>query len=67
MTQPQIQSWLPKRKVAARYNASPRTIERWVKAGRFPKPTRLPNGRDYWTDAEIEAHERNLVGGEAAS
>jgi predicted DNA-binding transcriptional regulator AlpA len=67
MTQPKIQSWYPKKKVAARYNSSMRTIERWVKAGRFPKPTRMANGRDYWADTVIEAYERNLVGGDAGA
>jgi transposase len=47
MTQSKIQRWYGKKKVAARYDSSMRTIERWVKAGRFPKPTRLANGRDY--------------------
>jgi predicted site-specific integrase-resolvase len=66
MTQPHIQ-WLPKRLVAERYNASARTIERWVKQGRLPKPTRLPNGRDYWANTVLEEHERNLVGGGEAA
>jgi len=62
MTQSKIQSWYPKKKVAARYHASMRTIERWVAAGQFPKPTRMANGRDYWADTVIEAYERELVG-----
>jgi predicted site-specific integrase-resolvase len=57
-----IEKWLPKRSVAARYDTSTRTIERWVKSGKFPPPTRMPNGRDYWSDIVIEAHERSLVG-----
>ena len=67
MTQSKIQRWYGKKKVAARYDSSMRTIERWVKAGRFPKPTRMPNGHDYWADTVIEAYERNLVGGGEAA
>lgn len=67
MTQSKIQSWYPKKKVAARYHASMRTIERWVAAGRYPKPTRMPNGRDYWADTVIEKYERGLVGGGAGA
>jgi len=53
--------WYGKRKVAERYGCSMRTVERWVKLGRFPKPVRMPNGRDYWADETIEEHERSLV------
>jgi predicted DNA-binding transcriptional regulator AlpA len=63
-----IRRWLSKRAVAARYGVHPRSIERWSEAGTFPRGTQLPNKRWYWTDAEIEAHERRLVsGGEAAA
>jgi len=40
--------------------------ERWSESGKFPRGTQLPNKRWYWTDGEIEAHERGLVGGGAA-
>jgi predicted DNA-binding transcriptional regulator AlpA len=62
MTQSKIQRWYGKKKVAARYDASMRTIERWVEKGRFPKPVRMANGRDYWSDTAIEQHEKSLVG-----
>jgi hypothetical protein len=65
-TQSKIQRWHSKRWVADRYGVHPRSIERWAKSGKFPAGTQLPNKRWYWTDAEIEAHERNLVAGEAA-
>jgi hypothetical protein len=66
-TQSKIQRWFSKREVAARYGVHPRSIERWSAAGKFPAGTQLPNHRWYWTDAEIETHERNLVGGGAGA
>jgi uncharacterized protein YjcR len=62
---PQKKKWLWTRDVAERYNCSPRTVKRWKKAGKLPPPTKMPNGRDAWTNAQIEEHERSLVGGEA--
>jgi hypothetical protein len=53
--------------LAKRYNRSTRTIKRWKKSGRLPPSTRMPNGRDAWTDTVIETHERNLVGGGEAA
>lgn len=66
-TQAKIQKWYPTRQVAARYGTSTRTIERWVKAGKFPRPTQMPNGHNYWADFVIEAHERSLLGGGEAA
>ena len=61
-----IQRWYSKREIAERYGVSMRSIERWSESGKFPRGTFLPNKRWAWTNLEIEAHERNLVGGEAA-
>jgi predicted DNA-binding transcriptional regulator AlpA len=48
--------------LAARYDKSPRSIDRWIAAGRFPKPDiRLPNGQPAWADSTIERHERASV------
>jgi len=66
MTQCKIRRWLSKRELARRYGVHPRSIERWSESGRFPRGVQLPNKRWYWTDLEIEQHERNLVGGGAA-
>ena len=66
-TQSKIRRWLSKRTVAARYGVHPRSIERWSESGKFPRGTQLPNKRWYWSDVEIEAHERNLVGGGAGA
>ena len=44
--------------LAARYDKSPRSIDRWIELGRFPKPDiRLPNGQPAWADTTIERHE----------
>ncbi len=29
------------------------TIWRWIKAGQFPKPVRVINGRNYWAEDDI--------------
>jgi hypothetical protein len=63
-TQSKIRRWFSKREVAERYGVSMRSIERWSESGKFPRGRLLPNKR--W-DAEIEAHERNLVGGGAGA
>jgi predicted DNA-binding transcriptional regulator AlpA len=68
MTRPEItgkkiQRFYSKRQLADRYNTCTRSIDRWVKAGRFPQPIRLPNGHHAWADTVIEAHERSFVGG----
>jgi len=58
-----IQRWFSKSQLASRYNVCTRSIERWVKGGKFPVGVRMPNGRWAWSDIAIEAHERSLVGG----
>ena len=65
-TQSKVQRWFSKREVAARYGVCMRSIERWAESGKFPRGRLLPNKRWAWTLAEIEQHERGLVGGEAA-
>jgi predicted site-specific integrase-resolvase len=41
--------------VAERYSVTTRTLHAWVKDGRIARPTKLPNGRNAWTDETIEA------------
>jgi hypothetical protein len=65
-TQSKIERWYSKRQVADRYNVSTRSVERWSLSGKFPRGTQLPNRRWYWTDLQIEAHERDLVSGGVA-
>jgi hypothetical protein len=62
-TQLKVRRWYSKRQLADRYNVCPRTFERWVKSGRLPPPTIMPNGRWAWSDREIENFERSFVGG----
>ena len=59
MARTQSVKFWTKPSLAARYGGkSTRTIDRWVEAGRFPKPDiRLPNGQPAWADATIEQHE----------
>ena len=45
--------YLSKREVAALYGVSTRTIDDWTKAGRFPKPFRLPSGRPRWPHSQV--------------
>jgi hypothetical protein len=50
------------RAVAARYGQkSTRTIRRWVVAGTFPPPDQVINGKNYWWEETLIAHERRLV------
>lgn len=54
-----ISKFWTKPALAQRYGGkSTRTIDRWVEAGRFPKPDiRLPNGQPAWADETIAQHE----------
>jgi hypothetical protein len=65
-TQAKTQRWFSKREVARRYGVHTRSIERWAEAGTFPRGTQFPNKHWFWSDAEIEQHEKALVGGGAA-
>ena len=60
-TQLKVRRWYSKRQLGDRSSVSTRTIERWVQAGRFPAGTQFPNRHWYWSDGQIEAHERSLV------
>jgi predicted DNA-binding transcriptional regulator AlpA len=66
-TQSKISRWFSKRELAQRYGVSTRSIERWSESGKFPRGRQLPNNRWFWTDREIEEHERSLVGGGEAT
>jgi hypothetical protein len=61
-TQPQINRWLSKAEIVARYGITQRTLERWLKSERFPAADlHLPGGQPRWSDAVVEAHERSAV------
>jgi hypothetical protein len=57
------QKWFSTREVATRYGVHHRSIERWVKTGKFPAGVQFPNTKYYWSIDAIEAHERALVAG----
>jgi hypothetical protein len=57
-----IKRLIPTRGVCERYGQkAARTIRRWVVAGVFPPPDRTINGRNYWWEETLAAHERQLV------
>jgi hypothetical protein len=59
-----IKRLIPTRGVCERYGQkAARTIRRWVVAGAFPPPDRVINGRNYWWESTLTAHERRLVAG----
>jgi excisionase family DNA binding protein len=41
--------------VAARLGVSRRQVDRWVKAGKFPKPIRIGDRAVIFIDAEVDA------------
>jgi predicted DNA-binding transcriptional regulator AlpA len=51
--------YIGKRKVAARYDTSPRTVDRWRRdsALQFPQPIEI-NKRMFWIEDELVAWER---------
>jgi hypothetical protein len=57
-----IGKYWTKPRLGLRYDKSTRTVDRWVKAKKFPKPDIiLPNGQPAWADTTIERHERDSV------
>jgi predicted DNA-binding transcriptional regulator AlpA len=44
-----------RRHVAAHFGVTPRTLDNWVRAGKFPPPTPLPNGRPGWSQDVVFA------------
>jgi hypothetical protein len=58
----EIEKYYTKPSLAKRYDKSPRSIDRWRAAGKFPQPDMyLPNGQPVWSDTIIEQHERAAV------
>lgn len=57
--------YLNKDEVRKRYVLkSGRTIEMWVKEGRFPKPLKLAYKTALWSKAELDEHDRKIKAGE---
>lgn len=58
--------WLRSRDLLRRYGISDVTLWRWVKAGRFPAPTRLGATRSlFWPRSTVEKWEAARRGGES--
>ena len=52
---------LPLRAVCERYGVCARTVDRWLASGVLPTPAAVINKRRYWSEQEIEQHERRTV------
>jgi hypothetical protein len=55
------------RAVAARYNVTTRSIERWMIVRAFPEPHCRIRGRRYWDEAELDKLDRSRVVEHAAA
>src|SRR5262245_3997958 len=65
-TKPHPKRFVSTRDVCARYGQkAARTIRRWVLAGKFPPPDLIIHRRNYWSEATLERHERDLVAGKS--
>jgi DNA-binding transcriptional MerR regulator len=50
------------RAVAERYGGRhPRTVKRWWQQGIIPPPDQTINGRHYWSEQELDRHDRERV------
>jgi hypothetical protein len=57
-----IQRWFSKAELAVRFGVSPRSIDRWIRAKKFPSGIQTPNGHCLrWPDFVIEKAERGLM------
>jgi predicted DNA-binding transcriptional regulator AlpA len=54
-TLPAADPWLAKKDVARLFGCTTQTVTNWVRAGRFPPPDTLPNGRPGWRQSAISA------------
>jgi predicted DNA-binding transcriptional regulator AlpA len=54
--------YLPRPRVAKRYNVNPRTIWRWEKDEKlgFPEPIEI-NGRRYWIEDKLDEFDRQCA------
>lgn len=60
--------YLNKDEVRKRYVLkSGRTIEMWVKEGRFPKPMKPSYKTALWSKADLDAHDAKIKAGEKPS
>jgi hypothetical protein len=57
--QPKI--WLRKRRVAERYDITERSIDRWTRTGRLPKPKYNNSPIPLWSSEELDAHDAAML------
>ncbi|SFM41629.1 transcriptional regulator, AlpA family [Marinobacter pelagius] len=46
--------------VSSRYKVSTKTIWRWVREGRFPRPVKVGPGTTRWREEDLQAFEEGL-------
>ncbi|NWO07152.1 MAG: helix-turn-helix domain-containing protein [Alteromonadaceae bacterium] len=46
--------------VSSRYKVSTKTIWRWVREGRFPRPIKVGPGTTRWREKDLQAFEEGL-------
>ena len=61
------QRCVPTREVCIRYGVTPRTVRRWGIQKVIPPPDFVINGRKYWWETMLEAHERRTVAARGTS
>ncbi|WP_368388891.1 helix-turn-helix transcriptional regulator [Marinobacter sp. SS8-8] len=50
------------KEVSKRYGVSPKSIWRWIREGRFPKPVKLAPKTARWRETDLQAYEDGLDG-----
>lgn len=48
------------KEVSKRYGVAPKSIWRWVREDRFPKPLKLSSKIARWREADLQAYEESL-------
>ena len=57
MQQKTATRWRNRKEVRKRYNTSDRSLDRWVKAGIFPKPKVIGANTHRWDDHELDVYD----------
>lgn len=48
------------KEVSERYGVAPKSIWRWIREGRFPKPLKLSPKTARWREVDLKAYEESL-------
>jgi hypothetical protein len=63
-----IERYFSEAEIAERYGITLRSLFRWLRHEKFPKPDfRLPGGQPRWSDRLISDHERSAVSSKPAA